>query len=523
MKSLNITIIIFIVIIILLGIIFIFINYFALKYKNIFTDQEKLVFFLDLDLNKTRIKKNNVKWNKKLSNTKFNDFFEKNIGKGWIDLSYFLNLLENKDAINWKNSIEYCIQNMTNVSTTTNLNSWLFETEFIYINNENIFIKLNSINNIKNDYFLKKIIKKDEIINSSYTYNLFISFSLKKENFINLSHKTFNIFVKKFYDIINFNNINFFNLNNNVVFLFKTNKYYKIEHLKKIIKKKIINPKIKNALWNFYDGVSFVESEKINNESDFTKILIRISFGLIKSKLSNAPFHFNLKNIKFDEFEKYKDKVIYITKVIEENKIDYKIKDVISSKTSKSSFSYYLPHINIEDDFWNSCIIDINDFNNKMIDKFAKNIIKNKDKEKEKNEMILLKINDYTIDKFFDYIKNNKNFIYIINNVKINDVKKYVDLLNLLKNYKIEYGISIDEINSNVLSILKNTKTKYLFISKNITKNMFKKNLDEKLKITDWIILTEKMGVSLIFDEISENNIKKLNLISKSEKFYIKN
>ena len=118
--------IVIVILVFILLILLILVQYFVFVFQKInHSKKETSLFLLDLDLKNWRIKKINSIWNnknRKINNEKLDLYFNKNIDKGWVNISKIFDLLDPKETQKWKKSIQYCIQNKNLVSINSQVN-----------------------------------------------------------------------------------------------------------------------------------------------------------------------------------------------------------------------------------------------------------------------------------------------------------------------------------------------------------------------------------------------------------------
>ena len=300
---------------ILTTILFAYFVYFILK--NTSFNRKKYIFFsLELDTKRWIIKRNNSLLNNIIYDEKFNWYFKNKIGKGWVGINKLFKILDPVDVEKWKKSIEYCIQNKTNSSINHEIKfkiegnkkyiSYFFNIKFIYINEDHINIEFRTKENFDNSNLIKKIISKNEIFNDKNFYKLFVGFYIEDNENANV----FTSFIKEMSEIVNIKHFSFFKSNSIVVMYNSNNSYKKIARTRIKLGNKLAKSNKKSNINNYYLSCGFVECENNIDENNFSKIMTRISFVLVKSKILNKPIYFNQKNIAFNEFEKFKVKII---------------------------------------------------------------------------------------------------------------------------------------------------------------------------------------------------------------------
>ena len=509
---------------ILTTILFAYFVYFILK--NTSFNRKKYIFFsLELDTKRWIIKRNNSLLNNIIYDEKFNWYFKNKIGKGWVGINKLFKILDPVDVEKWKKSIEYCIQNKTNSSINHEIKfkiegnkkyiSYFFNIKFIYINEDHINIEFRTKENFDNSNLIKKIISKNEIFNDKNFYKLFVGFYIEDNENANV----FTSFIKEMSEIVNIKHFSFFKSNSIVVMYNSNNSYKKIARTRIKLGNKLAKSNKKSNINNYYLSCGFVECENNIDENNFSKIMTRISFVLVKSKILNKPIYFNQKNIAFNEFEEFKEKIMNVHNMIESSQIDYEKIPIISLKNKRNVFNLYTPKFPLDDYFWNDYIIKINDFDKKIREKFTSYILTNNDLLMDKK--IVISINDYQIEEIFDLMKNRKNILFLINQIKYKKVMEFINVIKILDLSEIKYGLVFEELNSKVISILANVKPQLIVLSEKFNTNFNKDNINNKLRLVDAIITTERLGIMLMFINLSSEDKKEVLLLSKYDKLFV--
>ncbi len=509
---------------ILITILFIYLLYFILK--NISFNRKKYIFFsLELDTKRWIIKRNNSLLNNIIYDEKFNWYFKNKIGKGWVGINKLFKILDPIDVEKWKKSIEYCIQNKTNSSINHEIKfkiegnkknvSYFFNIKFIYINEEHINIEFRTKENFDKNNLIKKIISKNEILNDKKEYKLFAGFYIEDNENLNV----FISFIKEMSNVINIKNFSFFKSNSIIVMYFSNDSYKKITRTRIKLENKLSKSNKKSNINNYYLSCGFVECQSDLYENNFSKIMTRISFVLVKSKVLNKPIYFNQKNIAFNEFEEFKEKIINIHKIIESPQVEYETIPITSLKNKRNIFNLYIPKFSLDDYFWNDYIIKINNFDKKIREKFTSYVLTNNELLMDKK--IVISINDYQIEEIFDLMKTRNNILFLINQTKYKKVIEFINLIKILDLSEIKYGLVFDELNSKAISILANVKPQLIVLSEKFNANFNKDNINNKLRLVDAIITTERLGIMLMFINLSSEDKKEVLLLSKYDKLFV--
>lgn len=522
------SIILSIVMITLVSLLSFYFFYFFLK-KNIFQKNNSILMFFEIDLKNWRVRKTPSLLESSTSNEineRFLRYFQKKIGKGWISITDFFKLLDStnkKEKI--QKAIEYCAQNKANIeistefvfdsfSTRKNKNlSFLFNLKFRYVDDNKINVECKNNEEIYNLSLKKKVISKEELISNKKKYKLFVAFALNDDK-----QETYILFLEKIYNLLKNNNFKFFKSNSILLLVLSSDSYSTIRKQGKRINKKLKKSLTKSNINNFYDAVTFVECSKLKSENDFSTVMIRISYALIKSRVQHETIFFNLNSIHMNEFNEFKEKLYLIKGVLNSKSIPYELIPVKSIMNKSHLYNFYVPRLNIEDDYWNSHLLKVNNYDLKIKDKFFLDTIK-KNKQTKKHSFI--NINDYQALEHFDLIKKNNDFTYVLNRVKFKDIKQFIRLINLFELSKIKYGLFVDEFDSEFYSIIKNIKPQVIVVSDKFNSYLVDGKIKSKIKIMSAIFITEYLNINLIFTNVDKQMQKEIHILSKTEKFFL--
>ncbi len=521
--------------IILIVVIFVFSVSFILYlfFKPDDVKKYESVVFLDLDLDKWRIRINDLSRNIFSDKGEDNNFiFGKEKVEGWVSLSTVFKFIGPKNEQNWKKAIEYCVQNNSSYQINhfehiekeeneyakklNNLESYILKFQFISDYKLRVECKLSDKQKIRNNA-QSKIVSKAQIINDHHKYNLFISFLLKD----NVS-STFENFVNLLDEKLGKNNYYYFKSNSIASIFYANNSYNEILRNRKKVQRVLKRSLGRNNINNYFEALTYTECNDVMNESDFIKVVNRIFFGLVKSKLQNEPYLFSLNNIQFNEFETFKEKINLINKEVKSTSKDIKKIEVRSIKTNKEIYEYWIPNFEMNnDDFWNEYIIKFNGFDDKIRDRFIENILESQPSTRVNKKRLVL-VNDYYVKKVFDKMeKHKKNFIFIINISKSKNTLEFIRLLKLLELSKINYGIYIKKFDGSIHSIISNTNPQLILLSAEFNSNFEKNDLRKRLKVIDSVVISNKKNIDLIFSNINKNIRDDIKSLSKGDKYYI--
>ncbi len=137
------------------------------------------------------------------------------------------------------------------------------------------------------------------------------------------------------------------------------------------------------------------------------------------------------------------------------------------------------------------------------------------------DKKIVISINDYQIEEIFDLMKTRNNILFLINQTKYKKVIEFINLIKILDLSEIKYGLVFDELNSKAISILANVKPQLIVLSEKFNANFNKDNINNKLRLVDAIITTERLGIMLMFINLSSEDKKEVLLLSKYDKLFV--
>ena len=359
--------------------------YFANLIKNFFLAAKKIDF-------------SNVFVNMK-KNEKFN-FLYKNNNNSFINLNSNNNLNINNNNNNNKSSYK---------KNPLNIHQLNFDNSFHLNNNNNSNNNYNNINNSininNNSFILNNNNNNNNKNNFEKTFNN-LSNNLKGESFNFLNNLTYNN-----YSINNNNNNNFYDNNNN-----NNNNKNRINNLKKksfsnknIFKNNLNNnnsKKINNKNENSFTKINkFIINNNNNNNSNNNKIITNFSSNSNeKSQIINLLIKKNIEPITFKNTLNLNSNKNYFHKKINNNNNNKKNDSLIKIKNnSKNKKNIHTR--NKSNQIYNNNSKSNNTKNSIKIEdekKTFSNLMKNKHK---KNN------NNFIINKSFNAINNNKNYI----------------------------------------------------------------------------------------------------------------
>lgn len=477
------------------------------------------LLFLELDYKQWRIKKKQFIWNKFIHSHQFDSKINHVINSGWVEIFNFFSVLGKEEENKWRESIEYCIKNKTNVTLNSVIDLNKHEKSYWYVDffyqDEN-FIQINiKWINKKNKDITINMIDKSSLLNSfNDKYKLFISFNLLDKDDIQNFIFHFSLIAKSKFKI------SYFIFKKIIVFTICFDNFNKMQKHRIYLHEQIMKQKNRFIINSYCDAISYVDAKDINNENDLVKIITRISFSISKSKVICQPFYFNSKNIYLNEFEEYKESLNNINKIIKNKDFFSSQGNVKKIHSSTIKYLYIYPQINLQIKKNNlfPLIVESTNLEEKIRTfHFEKNL------NSQNNTKYLIDINDYDIIKHFNQIIANKNVIYIINFIEFKKPLQIIKLLNLLKNENVNFCFKINKITSEFFSVIENTSPKIIIITNEIVNNLNNKNFNSNnIQIIELILMSERLGIKIIFENISSVEIiNNIGTIGKESKYIL--
>ena len=501
---------------IIISLIFIFVVQYQKKQRL----NRPNLMFLELDLKQWRIKKIPMAWSQITNQIKFSNNLDEIINNGWIDINKFFTILNTKEVKKWKKAIEYAIQNKTNIEITSivdldnyDLEKSNWQIEFFPPYNDIIRINIKWFNSLNHQKNRISVIEKEQLLTDKVQFKLFVAFSLTDKN-INL---ILDDFLEHFQSAIKIKKIKYFIFKNNVVFVASAWQFDQIQKIKAKFTKYIYKNKNNIVFNSYYDALTYVEVKSISTEEDFAKILTRISFGIIKSKLIRKPFYFSSKEILFNEFEEYKEAINYVNDLLVKEDFVVEKQRIYSILQNKKVLNYFLPKINeMPDNNWFPLILSSSNFQDKLSDLFFKKMINYNNEGK----LFMIDINDYEINARFDEMIQNRKILYIINLMSYKKPLQIIALFKLLKKYQIKFGIRVNEITSVLFSIVENVKPNVLIMSKEFTSSVDPDLIHQNIDKIGLILICERLNIIPIFENPDHNLKITLKNFSNKEKYF---
>lgn len=501
---------------IIISLIFIFVVQYQKKQRL----NRPNLMFLELDLKQWRIKKIPMAWSQITNQIKFSNNLDEIINNGWIDINKFFTILNTKEVKKWKKAIEYAIQNKTNIEITSivdldnyDLEKSNWQIEFFPPYNDIIRINIKWFNSLNHQKNRISVIEKEQLLTDKVQFKLFVAFSLTDKN-INL---ILDDFLEHFQSAIKIKKIKYFIFKNNVVFVASAWQFDQIQKIKAKFTKYIYKNKNNIVFNSYYDALTYVEVKSISTEEDFAKILTRISFGIIKSKLIRKPFYFSSKAILFNEFEEYKEAINYVNDLLVKEDFIVEKQRIYSILQNKKVLNYFLPKINeMPDNNWFPLILSSSNFQDKLSDLFFKKMMNYNNEGK----LFMIDINDYEINARFDEMIQNRKILYIINLMSYKKPLQIIALFKLLKKYQIKFGIRVNEITSVLFSIVENVKPNVLIMSKEFTSSVDPDLIHQNIDKIGLILICERLNIIPIFENPDHNLKITLKNFSNKEKYF---
>lgn len=464
------------------------------------------IFLIDIDLKKNRMRKSDlvhvikkdVKKNKNL------EFFE----EGWMDISTFLSNIseENRekflsalDAIKInKKYAKFVVKNESQKELNYSI-QWI--VEFFQSKGEiNATIEWSYVKNLPKDL---NIITKEELYNNTSPYKSFIAFNLKTKD-----QNNFKSFIIILFENLKLKNINFFVSKNIVILIVYGLNSEEIEGKIKKILEKIEKIKISKQLIYYYDAIGIVESKGVTTPKDLLKIINRIYFSLIKSTQLNKTFHFNMKNIFFNEFEEFKENYLILNNLIKYQKIKSIEIPILEAKTGNIIANYIKPKPEYPNNFWTDMIVNNESILPNINDAYLTSMLNSLCKL----DQYLIDVNDYSILKNIDKIQKLTSMLFIITFLESSNIRNLELITETLKNRGIKFGIRVENIVPEVITIIESIIPHAVIIGKNLLNSS---DLRMFLNLKQLIALCNKNPATLIFESPSE-----FELSNKLIKYY---
>lgn len=490
--------------------IIIYLSFLILQNNN--KNKTKTGFFsVEIDLKQNRMRLNNFYWNS-IINSINNEHIQNIFNSGWINITNVFNKLGPNESKKWKRAIEFCINNQADTSVkteiiTNEITKTIWLVKFIYLNSNEIRINIDWTTKVNNDKF-EIISSEKDIISLEGEYKLFVSFNFIKFNLSSIQE--FSTRLKKFLKLIDPKITIYKNV---LILIIGANNFKELDRKRR----KIIKLFNKNNKYfqNFYNSSTFVEAKQIQSKSDWIKTLIRILFGLTKSEIIKETFFFDLKIDYLNEFQEFKKSFFNIEDMIGKGNIDILLKPIKNIYNNHKVIDFVIPNYSIESNYWNEDVMNICNFNNKIIDLTFLKIMNSSFKNS-----LVINVNDYFIHDNFELMKKNNKIIYIINFIEYSDENKIIDLLTMLKKYNIKFGFKIDEFNPILASIINNTQPNIIFINKKFTNEFNSKdNIDLLMNKLTLLSLCEKWKISPVFIN-PLNNKEEILAMGNVDKLY---
>ncbi|MGL5590555.1 MAG: MHO_4530 family protein [Metamycoplasmataceae bacterium] len=468
------------------------------------------IFLVDIDLQNNRLRKYDLVQMIDIDSTKRSD--DEFFSEGWMDIDDFLGNLtaDNKEKfltalddikIN-KKYVKFIIKNETTPESDYSI-EWVVE----FFQNKN---EINST--IKWSYVKKlpkglRIITREDLFENKNPYKSFLAFNLRSKD-----HATFKEFVTILFENLKMKNLDFF-ISKNIVILVvygETSEMTQTE-IKKIIAK-FEKIKASKNLDAYCDSIAVVESKNLFDQKDLLKVMNRIYFSLIKSTQLEKIFYFSTKNIFFNEFEEFKENYSLLNEMIKNRNftsIKIPIKDY---KNNNNVIANYIkPKIDYPINFWTEKILEKDNILPSIEDEY---FYLQLDSLK-KLDQYLIDVNDYVILQNIDKIKQYKGIVFIVKFLESTNLQNFELIALTLKSNGIKFGIKIDSIVPEVITIIESIIPQAIIISESLIDTT---NLNKYLLLKQLLTLCAKNPATLIYENPSD-----FELSNKIINYYYKN
>lgn len=454
------------------------------------------IFLLDIDLNNNRLKKTNII--ELEEEASLLEYFE----DGWMDIDFFLNKLseENKEKFltaldilkTNKKYVKFILKNKSSKEPNQSI-QWIIEL-FKTNKSINANIEWSYIENIPSDL---KIITKEEIFENNSQFQSFIAFNLKRSDQL-----FFQSFILILFENIKIKNKNFFVSKNILILIIFGDDIKKIDKEVSLIIKRIEKIKATKQLLYYYDALGIVEAIGVSDSHDLLKIINRIYFSLIKSSQLKKPFYFNIKNIFFNEFEEFKENYSILNKIIKNKDIPSIEVPIIEVKTNKVIANYIKPVPVYPDNFWVKMIIENKNILPNLEDSYFNKMLNSL----KKLDQYLIDVNDYMIVQNMEKLKNHKSMIFIIKFIDLTNIKKLELIVSNLKNNNIKFGIKIEKVVPEIITLIESIMPHAIIISESLIDSS---DLRSLLNLKQLIFLCKKNPATLIFENPAKFELSK--------------
>ncbi|MGL5732967.1 MAG: MHO_4530 family protein [Metamycoplasmataceae bacterium] len=454
------------------------------------------IFLVDIDLKNNRLRKYDLVQMIDTESAKRNgdDFFS----EGWMDINEFLDHLtaENKekfltalDAIKInKKYVKFIIKNETTPESDYNI-EWV--VEFFQTNKEiNSTIKWSYVKKLPKGL---RIITKEDLFQNKSTYKSFIAFNLRSKD-----HKTFKEFVTILFENLKIKNLDFLISKNIVILIVYGEKNELVQaEIKKIIEKfeRIKSSKNIDA---YCDSIAVVESKNLFDQKDLLKVMNRIYFSLIKSSQLEKIFYFSTKNIFFNEYEEFKENYSMLNEIIKTRNIDSVKIPIKDYKNNNNVIAMYMkPKIDYPVNFWTEKILEKDNILPSIEDEY----FELKLDTLEKLDQYLIDVNDYVILQNIDKIRQYKSIVFIVKFLESTNLQNFELIALTLKSNGIKFGIKIDSIVPEVITIIESIMPQAIIISESLIDTT---NLKKYLLLKQLVTLCAKNPATLIYENPSD-------------------
>lgn len=244
----------------------------------------------------------------------------------------------------------------------------------------------------------------------------------------------------------------------------------------------------------FYNEMAIVYEENIDGPAKIESLKRKISYSLWKSEQSQNTFTFlNLQSLSVFEYEEFIKNLNEIKKNIKNEIFEYNKFPITKNRKIIS----YLYDLKIDEQVKkNTSKYELKKLHNVFFNNYQRIIY-------EKNSFIYA-----NEDNFFNLIRSGKKGFIPNIVVKVKNIQEFqkkflrLEQLHYEQIEHIEWGILIEQIDSKLLTVIKKTEPKFIFISKKVMKHI--QNAEVLLFLETIHNLTKTHKIVLFYEESDE-------------------
>ena len=454
--------------------------------------------FLELDFKQWRIRRIPLGWNPTIAKTQPMFYLNEMLARGWLDINRFFSLLGPAETQNWKAALQYCIQNKTNIEINSVISVDHYQRErshwtvdFFAPQGDLIRVNIKWVNQLAPAPHRVQLLDKAQLLVQPEPFKLFVAFSLTEAR---PSATLVASFLDQIRAVVPLKHFRYFTFKNNVVFVVGAWQFAILQKLKNKFITALAKNKTNIVLNNYYDGLAYVEVKHLNGETDFTKVLARLAFGLIKSKLTCAPFHFSTKGIFFNEFEEYKEAINTLHTILNQGQVATASLGVYSMTDQTKTLEYHLPHLSTTNN-WLTLILATSNFREKLSALFFRHLMQSCG-----SQPFMIDINDHDISHHFEHMVAHPQGLYIVNIVTYTKPRQTIELFTLLKNHNIQFGLRILAVSAPLLSLLENAHPSFVILTREFSASIRPETLHANIDKIGLLLMCERLQIMPIFE-----------------------